>query len=129
MGYKSYSDGERAEALIKLWASKYDYDSTSIETGISVKTLRRWDKDAPKKDIPDLLTRAIQRMLMVIPTEMSGNTWATALGIMLDKWLLMRGEPTSRTETIEHKLDRLNDAEYSSVIEEAEAIIRRASSG
>ena len=52
----AYSDGEKAEALIKLWHSKYAYESVSNDLDIPVRTLRRWDKAVPKKTIPDLLT-------------------------------------------------------------------------
>ena len=123
----AYNDGEMAEALIMLWSSKYDYDRVSEETGISTRTLRRWDKNAPKS-IPDLLERAIMRLLMAIPKDMHGSQWSTAVGILFDKWLLIQGEPTSRTETIERRLDDLGEDEYSDVIKEAEAIIRAASS-
>ncbi len=124
----AYNDGEKAEAMIMLWASKYDWDRVSSDTGINVRTLRRWDKTVPK-NIPDLLDRAVQRMLMAIPADMSAHDWAIALGILFDKWLLVQGEPTSRTETIERRLDTLDEDEYSSVIREAEAIISRASGG
>ena len=126
MGYKTYTDGERAEALIMLWSSKYDYDQVATDTGVSVKTLRRWDKDAPKKNVPELLDRAIQRMLMAIPKDMTGHDWSIALGIMMDKWLLIQGQPTERTESVSRILDDLPEDEYSAVIHEAETIIARA---
>lgn len=124
----AYSDGEKAEAMIKLWTSKYNWQDTSDELGIPVRTLRRWDKSVPK-NIPDLLERTIQRMLMVIPTDMNAHSWGVALGILFDKWFLAQGEPTSRIERIEHQLGQLSDDEYSRVVEEAEAIIAQASRG
>src|SRR5512138_1877724 len=103
MGYRDYSETEVAEALIKLAVNKYDYKKTAQATGISVRTLRRWDKLAPKKGVPDLLERAIERLLMVIPSDFNGSNWAITLGILLDKWLLMSGKPTSRAENITRK--------------------------
>lgn len=122
----AYSDGQRAEALIKLWISKFDYEGVSKELGIPERTLRRWDKNVTKKSIPDLLDRAIGRLLMVIPTDMSASQWSTALGILIDKWLLMQGEPTSRTENISLQMDSLDADEYERVIAEAERIIADA---
>lgn len=124
----AYSDGEIAEAMIRLAINKYDFYTTSNQTGISVKTLRRWDKNAPKKSVAELLDRAIERLLSVIPKDMNGNEWSIAVGILLDKWLILQGEPTSRNETITNKLDNLDADEYERVIAEAENIIASAKS-
>jgi hypothetical protein len=100
MGYKKYSDLQVGEALIRLAINRYDFDKTAEETGITARTLRNWEKDFAKKGVFELLERAIERMLMVIPTEWKGNEWAIALGILIDKYQLMQGEPTSRSESI-----------------------------
>ena len=97
MGYKKYSEAQIAEALIRLAINKYDYNKTSEQVSIPSRTLRRWDKDVTKKGVPELLERAIERMLMVIPANMKGSDWAIALGILMDKWLLMQCQATSRT--------------------------------
>ena len=125
MAYKSYSEAEIGEALIKLAINKYDYDKTANDTGVSVKTLRRWDKDAPKKGIPELLERTIERMLMVIPEKWNGQDWAIALGILIDKWQLIRGEPTSRAETIWKVLETMPDDELDELLTEFETAARR----
>lgn len=122
----AYSDGEIAEALIRLAINKYDYHTTCNQTGIPVRTLRRWDKKDPKKSVVDLLDRAIVRMLSVIPKDMNGQDWAIALGILMDKWLIIQGEPTSRNETVTMQMDSLNADEYERVIAEAESIIASA---
>lgn len=124
----AYSDGEKAEAMIRLAINRYDFYTTSNQTGIPPQTLRRWNNNVPKKSIADLLDRAISRMLSVIPTDMTGNEWAIALGILLDKWLILQGEPTSRSENINHQLDNLEADEYERVIAEAETIIASAKS-
>lgn len=107
----AYSDQEIAEAMVKLAVNKYDFDKTAKDTGISVRTLRRWDKNAPKKGVSELLERAIERILMVIPENMSGKDWAVALGILLDKYQLLRGQPTSRVEAVMRYLESLPDEE------------------
>lgn len=125
----AYSDTEVAEAMIRLAVNKYDFDKTATDTGYPAQTLRRWNKNVPKKGVGDLLERAIERMLMNIPTDWRGNDWAIAIGILMDKWLLMQGEPTSRTETIARDVENLNPTERDAVIADARAIIERARSG
>lgn len=128
MAYKSYSDAFKNEVLIRLAVNKHDYDKTAEQMGVSTKSIQNWEKVYSKKSIPELLDRAIERLLMVIPADMKANDWAIALGILFDKWLLMQGEPTNRTETIDRRLRDLDDNEFSAVIAEAEAIIQSASS-
>lgn len=129
MPYKRYSDNERAEALIRLAVNKYDYEKTAEQCGISDRTLRRWDKVAIKKGIPELLERAIERMLMVIPSDMKGSDWAITLGILIDKWQLIRGAPTDRTETISRKMGGMSEDEFADVLSEANRILEESTSG
>lgn len=120
----AYSDAERAEALIRLATNKYNYDKTAEETGITTKTLRRWDKNVPKKGVFELLERAVWQMLASVPSEWkNGQDWAIALGILIDKLLLMQGEPTQRSESIVHGYRDLSDEEKRIVTERARAII------
>lgn len=116
----AYSDSEITEALIKLAINKYDYDKTEKDTGISARTLKRWDKNAAKKAVPELLERAIERMLMSIPTNWKGNDWAIALGILMDKWLLMEGKATSRSENIIGWLEDIPDKELDELVKQFE---------
>jgi hypothetical protein len=124
----AYSDTVVGEALIRLAVNKYDFDKTAKETGFPAQTLRRWNKNVPKKGVGDLLERAIERMLMHIPTDWSGSNWAIAIGILMDKWLLMQGEPTSRTETIGREVAAMNPTEKDELIVEVKDIIARAKS-
>ena len=116
----AYSDGEVAEALVRLAVNKYDYKLTSDQPGIPARTLRRWDKRVPKKGIQDLLDRAISRLLMAVPADMSGHDWAITLGILLDKWLLLQGKATSRVETLFGALEQIGDDELDKLIAEFE---------
>lgn len=125
----AYSEFEQAEALVALALNRYDYEKTSAELGISVKTLRRWDKCAPKKGVFELLERAIEQLLMRIPEKMSGEEWGIALGILLDKWLLLQGQPTARTESIAKQISQLTDDEYRAAIAEAERILAESTGG
>lgn len=126
----AYSDIEASEALVKLAVNKGDVAKTSADTGIPPTTLKRWAKNGPKKGVVLLLERAIERMLMQIPEKWSGNEWAIALGILMDKWLLVNGQPTARTEErVFNTLENLPDDDRERVIEEAERILARAASG
>ena len=129
MAYKDYSEAEVGEALIKLAVNKHDIKKTAKEIGISEKTLRRWANDAPKKGIGDLLERAIERMLLHIPTDWRGHDWAVALGILMDKWLLMQGEATARTEAIVTSAQSLTPEERNAVLAEADRILASAGKG
>ncbi|GAB4514055.1 MAG: hypothetical protein Kow0047_25800 [Anaerolineae bacterium] len=122
----AYSDAEKAEALIRLALNNYNYQRTSEETGISVMTLRRWNKTVPKKGVAELLERAVERLLMAIPEDLSGRDWALALGILLDKWLLAQGQPTARSESVLRQVRDLSDDQYYAVIAEAERILAEA---
>jgi len=128
MGYKKYSDAEVSEALILLAVNKYNYDKTSETLGIPPQTLRRWNKVVPKKGVAELLERAIQRMLMHIPKDWKGNEWAVALGILMDKWLLVQGKATSREETLTGFLGEMPEDKRKEVIAEAERILAHAAS-
>ena len=120
----AYSHVEVAEAIIRLAVNHYDFDKTSEELGVSVSTLKRWAKNEPKKGTLELLERAAQRMLMVIPTEWKGHDWAVTIGILIDKIQLMQGKPTERTESIIQGLRELSDDERETVLEEARELIR-----
>ncbi len=121
----AYSDGEVAEALIRLSINKYDFDLTAEQSGISKSALKRWARKSPKKGVADLLDRAIQRMLMVIPKNMNTKDWAIALGILMDKWLLIQGEPTERSESLLRTMSELTKEEKDAVVERARAVIER----
>ena len=117
----AYSDGEVAAALVKLAINKYDYQKTSDQLGIPKMTLRRWNKKVPKRDIAGLLEHAIEHLLASIPEKMTAESWAIALGILMDKWLLVQGKATSRNENISRM--GLNPDELDDVLAEAERIL------
>lgn len=116
----TYTDAEKQEAVIMLAVNKYDYKKTAEQTGVSIKTLRRWDKLAPKKGVPELLERAIERMLVNIPDTWKGGDWAVALGILMDKWLLVQGKATSRNENVFSWLQSLPSEELDDLVKQFE---------
>ena len=126
MGRKSYSPEFRAEVLVRLAVNKYDFDKTARETGVSPRSIHNWNKEFPNKSVPELLERAIQRVLMVVPEDMPSKDWAITLGILLDKWMIWKGMPTSRMEQILKSVGSLPEDEYGEVLDEAERIIAEA---
>jgi hypothetical protein len=123
----AYSDAEVGEALVRLAVNKYDYALTAEQTGVSESALKRWAKSEPKKGVAELLERTIERLLMVIPEHWDGRDWAIALGILLDKWLLVNGKATSRAD-ISAVIEGLSDSERAAVIAETERILATATS-
>lgn len=125
----AYTDAERTEALITLALNKYNWEQASKETGIPVRTLRRWDKSDAKKTVPELLERTISRLLMKVPWQIPPKDYGIILGILLDKYLLMTGAPTSRSETVLRKLDGLSDDEWDDIQQEMERILAGGNRG
>jgi len=129
MAYKQYSDAFRSEAMIRLMVNKYDYELTAQQLGIAKKSLYNWEKDYTKKDIPDvpaMLERAIMRMLAHIPEKWNGNDWGIALGILLDKWLLVQGKANQRIENLIGVLGQLPDDELDELTRQFENAASRA---
>ena len=122
----AYSDAFKTETLIRLAINKYDYGLTAEQVGIPARTIRNWEKSFPKKGIKELLERTISRLLMVIPEKWDGNSWAIALGILIDKLQLLSGEPTSRTENIFKVLEQIPDDELDALLAEFKAAAGRA---
>jgi len=73
MAYKKYSDEFRTEAVIRLAINQFDYAKTAEQFDVTERSLRNWEKVFPKKSVPELLERAITRLLMVIPKDMKGK--------------------------------------------------------
>ena len=117
----AYSDAKRASTLILLATYKNNFRRTSKESGVPVGTIREWSKNRPKKSIADLLESALVQMFEYMPKKWDAKDWSIALGIMFDKWLLMQGEATERTEHIGDY--RLTEPEKELVGQRARAII------
>jgi hypothetical protein len=119
----AYSDAFVTECMIRLAVNKYDFDKTAEQMGVTARSLRNWEKSFPKKGVPELLCRAIERLLSVIPEKWDGHDWAVSLGILMDKWLLLQGEATNRTESIVRGLKDVTTDERDAIIKEAERIL------
>lgn len=141
----AYSKQQKADALLKLAFNNHDFKKTASETGISEKQIRRWAQGqnirnvskSPEKDddiVPDvsvaeILEQAVKKLLGSVPKDMSGSQWATAIGILMDKWLILQDQPTQRIDVIARMLERLPADEYDDILREAEEVLREARSG
>lgn len=126
---KDYDEWTRIEGIIRCAATGNDYDKVGAEMGIPPGTLRSWmARKSPYKSftVGLALDRALKQILIKLPAEMNARDWAVAVGILTDKWLLMQGQPTSRTEDITHMLGTLPHEGMEEVLEEAQRIIDEA---
>lgn len=122
----SYSKEFRTEAMVRLAINKYDYEQTAEQIDVAPNTLRNWEKQYPKIAVPELLDRAIERLLATVPMDMAGDEWGIAIGILLDKWLLLQGEATHRSENIVHGYNDLTEEERETVVDNARRIIENS---
>src|SRR5574339_706823 len=132
LGQKYASDFDKAASVMLLAKNKQNYALTADMLGVSEQTIRNWEKESLTKNeaIPVILENTIKKLLEMMPTKWTGNTWAVAFGILMDKWLLVNGQPTQRTvtESIFTELENLDEEEQSGIIREAERIIKEAAS-
>jgi hypothetical protein len=100
-----------------------DTKSVSEETGVPEPTIKRWMMKPADRTIPELLEAAIRQMFENMPDAFSAKEWSIALGILMDKYLLMTGAATSRTETITRTLDMIPEKHRDAVIARAREIL------
>jgi len=136
MGRKGYSADEISLALVKLAVNGGDLDKTAAETGISRMTLYRWKKNQAPSEMADSIGEKVELVIKHLldhpPEKMSGRDWAIALGILMDKYLIMQGSATSRTENIninENNEQTQDDREFFDELSKANSAIDRLSDG
>lgn len=136
MARRSYSDKERAEALAVLDSTKKggvpNYSEASRLAGVPRKTIEEWDKGRVNSDVAeirqhkkgelaDCLSVVAHELVEAIGgkiAEASLQQVATSMGIVVDKMQLLRGEPTSISQS-----QGMNDDERA---ERVAALLERA---
>jgi hypothetical protein len=106
---KRYTDNDRANALALLAISSTE--EVAKETGIPVRTLRNWRANPPpgaaelgpekEAELERILERLASALATSIFDKIDGaalNHAAVALGIVIDKLRLLKGEATEVTE-------------------------------
>lgn len=130
--YKEVTKDTKRKALELLIETKNNYDFVSSQTGVSIRTLKRWNEKRSNllfkanndaSDITELLKTRIKVMIEDEP-ETNKSGWAMAIGIFVDKMLLLEGKPTSRHQNISSTVDNASDDELDDMIAEAEAIVK-----
>ena len=131
-GRKGYPAEKRAKTLTTLAVTKNDAKRTAEIEGIGVRTVYRWQAQGPDylkdKQVSELLEGVVKGLLGNAPDPAEANMkdWGIALGILLDKWMILGGNPTKRVEnvTIEGRVLNLTDDQYRYALEEAEKILQ-----
>lgn len=105
MQRRVYSDEERATALAALDGNGGNRQRTARQLGIPRKTLATWAsgpihpavadlRHQKKRELADALEQVAYRLLDAVPGKLEGASLlelAIALGILVDKMLLLRG--------------------------------------
>jgi hypothetical protein len=113
---RRYSDQERADAMMVLTANQGNLAATAIDTGIPYHTLRHWaagdrhpeatqmakEKMPPLADrleeIASLLAEGMDDPLKIRKAPL--NQIAVALGVLIDKVRLLRGQATGSADGV-----------------------------
>lgn len=116
MGYKRYSDEQKAAALAAIKANGGNLFRTAHELKIPFQTLSNWAKDTrePVQGFSKLVTEKEESLAELcdkvarkylnhasddfVVAVTPGHLSMTAAGIAVDKAQLLRGQPTSITE-------------------------------
>ena len=132
--YNDYSLDRKTEVLALVAANGGNVQQTSRETGIPHQTIRFWLANEDRfsefqseklASLDSKLDKTVNRYLDSIYDHDLSNTplnhKATAFGVVFDKLQLVRGLPTSITETVErHDVAIILQSALSQAIEEDE---------
>ena len=144
----TYSPTFKATAVAKLYAEGYPEKpgalrATAKELGVTHPTLSRWASGGKSAPDAELIKQSVFAMQTTIEYELEKiltsmenvrakadyKTLAIAFGILVDKYQLIRGAPTSRSSRmVEDLADRSTD-DLQRIIEEAEAMAEEALGG
>ena len=111
MSKRSYSDNQKAAALLTLETNGGNVARTARETGIPRKTIEEWSKgqgvtndvaEIRRENRPDLLALLkdeLYAVMELMPEKRANADYkdlARTMGILVDKIQLLAGEPTQR---------------------------------
>lgn len=125
MGRRRYSDSDKAAALAALDANDGNTHKTAKQLNIPRTTLERWVEGRVSDDVPHLrqhkkrelhesLEELAYKLVAVMPEkidEANLQQSAVALGVVIEKMQLLRGDPTERLEhtlTDAERVSRIN---------------------
>lgn len=117
---RTYTDAEKAAAVVALDANNGNVKRTSREVGVAEQTIRDWKKlsergalspavraaiPAAQDDFADKAERIRSYAMdeletQVLNGELKGAVLITVIGVLTDKLRITRGEVTSRSEVV-----------------------------
>lgn len=119
-GKRTYSAEDKARVLAVLLANGGNVKRTARETSVAEQTVRDWKRHAGEGalapqvsaalpamvgELTDNISRVRDKALLELERqidggEVKGQALVTAIGVLTDKDRLIRGEATSRSETV-----------------------------
>ena len=121
---RSFTNEEKQEALFLLSMMKYDYGKASDILEVPVSLLQEWVRTIDlRRPILLHLETTLEAMLRSVPENWAGADWAKALELLLDKYIVMVGGPTSITEVRSTESSTLNEKELDDILETARMIL------
>ena len=136
-GRKGYPAEKRAQTLATLAVNGGDAVKTARKEKVGLRTVYRWQQQGPDylkdKHVSELLEGVVKGLLVNSPDPSEANLkdWGIALGILLDKWMILGGNPTKRVEnvSIDGRVIQLSDREYNEALIQAQRILELEDSG
>lgn len=126
---RNYSDKEKAAALVVLDFCEGNESEAARRTGIPTNTLRDWNlgrnrnehvtelREEKKADLADSLEKLAFDLIDKVKT--SEKAGGVDLGIVIDKMLLLRGEPNSISRDATHAAPEQRRARILQLVEKA----------
>lgn len=109
---RNYSDKEKAAALVVLDFCEGNESEAARRTGIPTNTLREWNLGRNRnEDVAELreekkanLADSLEKLAfdLIDKVKDSAKAGGVDLGIVIDKMLLLRGEPNSISKDVTH---------------------------
>lgn len=140
-----YSEAFKAKAVARLYSEGYPDKSGALrkiadELDVTHPTLARWAKGGKAAPDTEVIRQAVFAMEAVLEAEIEKileqmdkvrekadyRALAIALGIIFDKYQLLRGAPTSRSERVLHDMRSRSNEDLENVIQRAEELAQDA---
>lgn len=89
----TYADAYKSAVITLLIKNRLNFRKTSDQTGLDISTLKVWMNEERENgfNIREELENTAYLLLSEVPEMKNGRDWATALGIVLDKLIILYG--------------------------------------
>jgi len=140
-----YTEAFKVKAVARLYAEGYPDKSGALrkvadDLDVTHPTLARWAKGGKSAPSSETIRDAVFAMEAVLEAEIEKileqmdavrekadyRALAIALGIIFDKYQLLRGAPTSRSERVLHDMRSQSNEDLEKVIQRAEEMAKDA---